>query len=59
MATPRKATLTITKNKPDVALASSSVTAGTVEVHYDSEDSQLDVVTALQKAIEVVLEQEF
>ena len=59
MATPRKATLVITKNKPSVVLANSSVTAGTVEVHYDSEDTQLDVMTALQKAIEVIREQEF
>jgi len=58
MATPRKATLTLTKGKASVTLANSSVTASTVEVHYDSEDTQLDIVTALQKCIEVILEKE-
>jgi hypothetical protein len=58
MATPRKATLTLTKGKADVTLASSSVTTNTVEVHYDSENTELDIVLALQKCIEVILEQE-
>ena len=59
MATPRKATLTLTKGKPDVVLAASSVTTNTIEVHYDSENTQLDVMTALTRAIEVVRELEF
>lgn len=59
MATPRKVTLTITKNKPAAVFATSSVTGGTVEVHFDSEDTQLDVINSLEKCIELIREQEF
>ena len=58
MATPRKATLTLTKGKSAVVLANSSVTTNTVEVHYDSENTELDIIVALEKCIEVIREKE-
>ena len=59
MAAPKKAVLTITKGKPAVVISASSVTAGTVEVHYDADDQQLDVMVSILKCMEVAREDDF
>jgi hypothetical protein len=59
MATARKITLGVHAAKKDAVIAAGSVAALTVLIEYDQDANQLDVVTALQKAIQVMVEQEY
>ena len=59
MADPRKITLAINTAKKDATVAAGTVAADTVLIEYDLDANQLDVVTALQKAIEIMIEDEY
>ena len=59
MATARKVTLGVYDAKKDAVIAAGSVAAATVLIEYDQDIPQIDVVNALQKAIQVMNEQEY
>ncbi len=59
MATARKVTLGVYDAKKDAVIAAGSVAAATVLIEYDQDIAQIDVVNALQKAIQVMNEQEY
>lgn len=59
MADPKKITLGIFDAKKDAVFAAGTVAANTVLVEIDADAPQLDVVNALQKCIELVIEQEY
>ena len=59
MATARKITLGVHEAKKDATIAAGAVAALHVEIEYDQDANQLDVVNALQKCIQVMLEEEY
>ena len=59
MADPKKITLGIHAAKKDAVFASGTVAANTVLVEIDADANQLDVVNALKKCIQLVIEDEY
>lgn len=59
MANARKITLGVVAPKKDAVFAAGSVAANTVLVDFDQDASQLDVVNALKKCIQLVIEDEY
>lgn len=59
MANPRQVTLGVHDPKKDAVFGVGTVAANTVEIEFDQDANQLDVVTALEKVIELIIEQEY
>ena len=59
MATARKITLGVYADKSAATIAAGAVAASTVEIEYDQDIPSSDVVIALQRAIQVMLEEEY
>ena len=59
MADAQKITLAINTAKKDAVLASGSVAANTVLVEIDVDAPQLDVISALMKCMQIVIEQKY
>jgi len=59
MAGDKKITLGVTDAKKDAVFAAGSIAADTVLVEFDSDANQLDVVNALKKCIQLVIEDEY
>ncbi len=59
MADPKKITLGVFDAKKDAVFAAGTVAANTVLVEIDADANQLDVVSALEKCIQLVIEEEY
>lgn len=59
MANPRSVTLGVFDPKKDAVFAASTVAEDTVVVEFDQDAPQLDVVNALEKCIQLIIEQEY
>ena len=59
MATPRQVTLGIYGKKSDATIGAGSTADASVIVEFDKDNSPNDVVVALQKVIERILEDEY
>lgn len=59
MADPRQVLLGITKAKKDAVVGLGTVAADTVLIEYDLDANNIDVITALQRCIQVLQEQEY
>ena len=59
MATSREFTLAVTKKKSDVAAATTGSASGNVIVYVDTDENQANIVAALKKVIEHIIEKEY
>ena len=59
MATPRKITLSVRDKKSDATIEAGATASANVIVEYDKDEPSVDIIVALEKVKQLILEEEY